>query len=448
MAGSDRIADKVWADDLRRRGLALLASCFGDDGRGGIVHVDAPDVEVLDPISSTGLAYGDGRLVRLLRAPAELTGTTELLVYDSRGVAEYRRLDQVRDPHDVIPHDGGWLVVSTGSNEILHVAGGTSACVFSGPRSPDAWHVNCVVKRDGDIWASAFGRFTTFKGWRDDVARGAGFLWNLRTGEEITGFSHPHTPRFVDGTWLVCSSLDNSLERLDERGHRLRHVPLGGYTRGVAVDGHRVFVGISSPRGAPQGRAEVVVLDRARLEPVGRVALPSSEVYDLVIVPAEMLAAVRRGFRTNAFRWAVHGDAPIGSQTPREPIGLLLDQDAVACTVHCAVPQAARAGEEWLLDVEVVNRGRTALASVPPHPVFIASRWADVSGRLREGDRAPLPVAIAPGERTRTVLPVRVPEPGVHVLRVSLVHERHFWFDEIDPGYGVAREVSVSTGKE
>ena len=109
---------------------------------------------------------------------------------------------------------------------------------------PDSCHVNCITAAEGDLWATAFGWFDSFKGWRGTRAVGAGVLWNLRTGEEITGFSHPHTPRRVGDEWFVCESLNESFVRRDRAGTELQRVELGGYTRGVAFVDDRVLVGV------------------------------------------------------------------------------------------------------------------------------------------------------------------------------------------------------------
>ena len=153
------------------RDTVVLASGFGDDGRGGVLAVTDDGVEILDSVPTVGLAFSGGRLARLFRAPGELTGTTELVVYDERGVAEYRRLDAVRDPHDVLPIDDGWLVVSTGTNEIVRVdARGALEPVWRGAGESDAWHVNCLTRGDS-MYASAFGEFATFKAWRRERGR-------------------------------------------------------------------------------------------------------------------------------------------------------------------------------------------------------------------------------------------------------------------------------------
>ena len=197
----------------------VLISGFGDDGRGGMFALGHDGVEQLDPHETTGLAYRDGRLGRLLRAPGERTSVAELVVSDARGVTEYRRLDAVRDPHDILASEAGWLVVSTGTNEIVEIGAEPARIVWKGASdAPDAWHVNCITRADGDLWASAFGRFDSFKGWRGAQAMRTGFLRNLGTGEEISGLSHPHTPRWIDGSWIVCESILSSVVRRDPRG--------------------------------------------------------------------------------------------------------------------------------------------------------------------------------------------------------------------------------------
>src|SRR4249920_3908663 len=117
----------------------VLVSGFGDDGRGGMFALSDDGVEILDSVATVGVAYADGRFGRLLRAPVEVSSTTELVVYDERGVLEYRRLDAVRDPHDLLAHDGGWLVVRSGTNEIVYVGADELRVVWHRDGEPDAW---------------------------------------------------------------------------------------------------------------------------------------------------------------------------------------------------------------------------------------------------------------------------------------------------------------------
>jgi hypothetical protein len=412
------------------RDTVVLVSGFGDDGRGGVFTVAEDGVEILDSLPTVGLAVGDKQLARLLRAPGELTGTTELLVYDTRGIVEYRRLDAVRDPHDVLADGDGWLVVSTGTNEIVRVdARGALDSIWHGGGEADAWHVNCLACA-GELYASAFGEFATFKQWRGKRAVGRGRVWNIATGEIVLeGLTHPHTPRCVDGGWIVCESLGGAVSRFDARGKRTDEVILGGYSRGLAVAGEHLLVGVSAPRDDRTASAHLVWLDRTSLVEQERVALPCREIYDVVAAEPVYADAIRTGFATNPYR-----------------VGTLLaaqwkaaDRAADACTIRAALPAERAAGDRFTIAVEIENTGSSWLGSVDPQPVFVASRWIDGDGTQVDGDRMALPVVLAPGQRTLVALPISAPAPGDYELNIALVREGLYWLD------GASARVEVRT---
>jgi Domain of unknown function (DUF4915) len=403
----------------------MLVTGFGDDGRGGTFALRDGEPALLDPIPCTGVATRDGRIARLVRAPGELTSTCELLISDDRGVVEYHRLDAIRDPHDIRPGPGGWIIVSTGTNEIVALEGDALHTLWAGNAMPDSCHVNCITEVDGDLWATAFGWFDGFKGWRDTRAVGAGVLWNLRTGEEITGFSHPHTPRHLGDDWFVCESLTESFVRRDRIGRELQRVDLGGYTRGVAFVDDCVHVGVSARREHPGSDAHVAILDRESLSVLGRIPLPCSEIYELIVVPADLAAGVGNGF------------------VRRDQLGELLDRQHCGCRVRAELPDRMQPSEPRVIEVGIENTGAVDLVSRPPHPVFVATRWIAAHADPIDGDRVPLPVALPPGGRTHTTVPIQAPTAGRYELVLSLVHEGHFWFDELDAANGARREVIV-----
>ena len=176
---------------------------------------------------------------------------------------------------------------------------------YAGPN--DNWHVNCITRRDGDWYATMFGPVGPLG--RSSAARnGAGRLVRLTTGDEIVGgLTAPHTPRWLDGLWLVCNSGRGELLAVDEAGGRVvRRADCGHWTRGLAWDDAFVYVGTSRRRTAhdPFARAEVVVLDRDSWAIVERIAVPAQELYDLAIVSPQLLDGVRRGFDVNPLRAA------------------------------------------------------------------------------------------------------------------------------------------------
>ena len=310
-------------------------------------------IEQLDVHETTGLSYRDGRLGRLLRAPGERTAVAELVISDGRGATEYRRLDEVSDPHDILASDAGWIVVSTLTNEIVEIGAAAPRLIWKGASAaPDAWHINCLTVAEGDLWASAFGRFDSFKGWRGTHGLRTGFLRNLRTGEEIAGLSHPHTPRWIDGSWIVCESILSTVVRRDRAGGVVASCDAGGYTRGLAHIGDTLLVGVSTRRSeeAGSGNASVVAIALDRFEVVARIPLPCLEIYDLCVVPATIVEGVRVGFATNAYRVSRGraglldgGAAEHGGRTESTEIGDWLDPARCSCRVAAEIREQTRA---------------------------------------------------------------------------------------------------------
>ena len=96
----------------------LLISGFDDHGTGGLFCFDGSRLEAVDRASTTGLSAKGTTIGRLLRSSSDSESSlTELLVYDGWGVVEYRRLDGILDPHDLVRlDDASWLIVSSANN--------------------------------------------------------------------------------------------------------------------------------------------------------------------------------------------------------------------------------------------------------------------------------------------------------------------------------------------
>ena len=116
----------------------LLVSGFGKWG-GGIYDLTGATPEAFDDLATAGITVGGGRLWRVLRAPGEQTSSCELLSYDAGGVRSYRRLDAIRDPHDVCWHEGAVHVSSSWDDTVWRVSGGAAPVpvrVIHRPASP------------------------------------------------------------------------------------------------------------------------------------------------------------------------------------------------------------------------------------------------------------------------------------------------------------------------
>jgi hypothetical protein len=435
------------SDELRERGLVLAVSGLGDKDSGGGLFLFDGEVERIDWLSTTGLHAADGLFFRLLWGP-------DLLVYDERGVVRYLRLDELVDPHDLALDGGEIVVVSTGRNEILRYAlSGELVERWTPGGDGDAWHLNSLLRADGKLFCSGFGKFAVDRAWAEPGARdGAGVVVEVGSGETVlSGLTAPHNPCKLDDAWLVCNSGTQDVLELDTEGTMQRRAGLGGWTRGLALVGESLVVGVSAHRQskATSATAELAVLDRGSFAERQRITLPCREIYDLVLLPAAFCEGLRRGLRTNG---RVEGElvqASMFESVGVEPVRLwatgdALPPEAMRSRVTVDVSRSLRAGARELLTCVVHNDGGAILTSSPPNPVSLSYRWFDRSGAVSEGERVPLPRPLPPGSPVPIDLPLAVPlDSGRYRLCVSLVQEHVAWFDEIDPRNGSSGAVEV-----
>jgi Domain of unknown function (DUF4915) len=444
----------------------LLVSGFGKWG-GGIYDLTGATPEALDDLATSGITLGGGRLWRVLRAPGEQTSTCELLSYDARGLRSYRRLDAIRDPHDVCWHEGAVHVSSSWNDTVWRVTGGAAEKLWQARADttvPDAWHVNSLVVVDGALHVCAFGRFERHKAWKTARRQDVGFVLDLRTGHEVlTGLTHPHAPRRRGDHWYVCESTPGRLSELDATGRLSRQAPIRRFTRGLALIGDWALVGGNAHRDHDDDRAEVLVVDLESFEVVERVPLPCLEVYDILAAPSPLARGVALGFGSNAAR-AVEQYRSARRPPERRPgpadaavrlvpsriaassaaMGRPLEAgDARRCGVRGTIPSELVAGTVHTVPLRVVNRSSRPIGSVLPRPIKVAARWFPVTegqrGKPEPNPRVPLPRAVPTGGHTTIDLPLEVPlGPGLYEVWVALHQPRLGWF-----GARVQAEVTV-----
>ncbi len=444
----------------------LLVSGFGKWG-GGIYDLAGTSPEAFDDLATAGITVGGGRLWRVLRAPGEQTSTCELLSYDARGLRSYRRLDAIRDPHDVCWHEGAVHVSSSWDDTVWRVSGGAVEPVWRAraeDTAPDAWHVNSLLVVDGALHVCAFGRFERHKAWKVAARKDVGFVLDLRTGREvIAGLTHPHAPRRLRDRWYVCESTPGRLTELDAAGRVSRRLSLRRFTRGLALIGDWALVGGNAHRGQDDDRAEVLVVDLESFEVVERIALPCLEVYDILATPSPLARGLAQGFAANAARTVEQyrsARRPVDRRpSPPEAVVRLVPSrvagsaaamgraleadDARRCGVRGTLPPEMVAGTVNTLPFRVVNRSSRPIASVLPRPIKVAARWFRVTDG-RRGDplanpRVPLPRVVQAAGHTSVDVTLEVPaEPGLYEVWVALHQPRLGWF-----GARVQAEVTV-----
>lgn len=427
-------------------GRVLLASGFGDeDTGGGLFCFEGDRIEIIDPVSTTGLAAREDRLLRLLRSTSDAASVGELLVYDTRGVERYCRIDALHDAHDIQFDGEGFVAVSAFSNRILWIASdGRVTGEWKAPGEGDAWHLNCLAKVSDEWFVSAFGKFRGHREWSEKAAEPSGLIYNVNKNREaVTGLHHPHNPRLLGTSWLVCNSIKGELVEIDRESRtEVRRLTLKGYTRGLASAGDLLFVGESANRNVTPltAMASIAVVDSTRWRVIDRIPLPCREIYDLVLVSPELADGVKRGFRTNPGRVAEMDQLMMFDEVGIRPVRLWavtgpLPQNAFKVRITAQIPARMTASEHFSLSCTIQNTGEGFFLSAPPNPVNVSYRWVRNGKPLpgHEPQRTRLPQPLPPGQVVDlAILGVAPTEAGTYVLIVTLVQEGVAWFCDVD----------------
>lgn len=268
--------------------LQLVASGIGSADEGGIFLIDGPEEPVrLSDTPSTGMTSWDRGLelawLHWNNDDPSLAGEVE--VFGSRSCHVTHKIESLREPHSVIRHGDHLAMVSTLRNMIIWVDDdGRLVRQWRAPGSGDCWHINSLTVKNGNLIASAFGRFTEHRGWAmNNSAAGSGIVFDVESGEDLLGgLNCPHDPLWIDDSWLVCNSGTKELLRCSADGSVIDRIELAGWTRGLAVGAKKIYVGVSAHRLlAQEGQAKVVELDRESLMLTREWQLPCPEVFAL-----------------------------------------------------------------------------------------------------------------------------------------------------------------------
>ena len=418
-------------------------------------------IEQIDHLTTMGLCIADGRVARLLKSPDPTETVTELLIYDGRGVERYYRLDGLGDPHDVAWTGSHYLIVSSIQNRVSWVRrDGTIDRTWEAPGENDSWHINCLHQHEGLWYLSVFGKFATHRGWSVDTAGTSGFLLRLDDNEEIiTGLSQPHTPRFIDGSWVVCNSFAHELLRFEPGSCRVeRRLQLDGYTRGIAVVDDVIFVGISAGRYAQdRTNAAICAIDRSTWQVIDRVDVPTKEIFDLLPVTHAQLDGIATGFRTSRFRNNEQDQYYLFQRAGVEPSRLWatgdpLPHEACAVAIEATFPETVIAKRTIEVPVRVTNIGSAIYVTAPPHPVYICYRWHRAADGTPVGEgqwlHTSLPRALPPGDTIEATISIAAPDSAdAYTLTITLLQEGIAWFDDLRENNGSRHEVLVQTAE-
>jgi len=420
----------------------------------GLYLFDGAAVRLIDALPVAGLSTREGRFYRV--AALRQNDGAEVLGYDAHGVCLYRRIDVVGDPHDILAvGKGRLLLVSSRDNAIVSIDADGTVLPYWRVHAPiDAWHLNCLALRDGRLFATAFGRFDAFRGWHPTLGAKSGILFDVESGVDVvTGLSQPHSPRWIDGAWLICDSGTRSALRVEANGDRYS-VPLGGFTRGMAVVGDHVYVGVSAPResGIAAAKGWISVLDRNRWREIDRISMPCSSMYDLIEVDETVLEGLEAGFRSGSASAGFAGELAMFEQIgalPQRVWAISEPLPPALCRVRLSadLPETIGLGEIVAVTCTIENAGDTFLSSAPPFPVEVCYRWFDGTGAAAGAGtwlHTRLPQILAPGGAvTLVVLIAPPPMSGRFTLRLTLLQEGVVWFDDADPMNAVVQEIEV-----
>jgi hypothetical protein len=355
----------------------------------------------------------------------------QLLVYHADGLEQHKKLEGLGDAHHLACNGDEHVIVSTATNSLVWLSPQNGMRTWKAPGEGDCWHLNSVTLRGSEAFVCGFGRFSEPQGWRSHAKDGSGIVFELRSGTDVlTGLDCPHHPVFLDSKWIVCNSAKHEILQYEGSGTTLEcRLDLGGWTRGLAFTDDLLFVGLSASRhdpspGAADG-ASIAVLSRRDWAVLDRIAVPSLEIGDLVVVSNRLLQGVRRGA------------ADAEARVERMPRLAPAESHAIELRVQMGRRRVAP-DEEFECDLELRNGTSVCLRSISPHPVHISYHWVDRrtgATAVFDGLRTRLLPPAAPGRSTRYAAKVRAPRTGgEYTLQLTLVQEQVRWFDEAPGG--------------
>jgi len=263
---------------------------------------------ILEPGSNglCGACLVDGELILATQSAPPL-----LLLYDpvAGRITAQRDLSPCVDLHSIVFHAGSLLVASTGTNEIYAVP--FSDHGFGEPRpywrypgvdyDRDLVHLNGLTLAPEGLIASCFGPRQPDGAWGS-----AGSVFLVEPHEVIQdGLCQPHTPLYAEERLFFAESRGHrvhELQRDPQRRWRAQAaMEVGDYVRGLALQGDRLWIGLSAPRrisrskGTPNRGIDTTLgsavgcIDLATRTMIERRALGGlgDEIYDLLILAVD-----------------------------------------------------------------------------------------------------------------------------------------------------------------
>ncbi len=266
----------------------LLISIPNSDRNAGLVMLENGKLFSFALPACTGLWLSDNKLFVSVTS----ADCMKLKIYEPGQEVKTIVSSKLGDVHDVLLLDEELYVVSTGTNEVVIVdMTGRISKSWKLQGFGDSCHINCLDIWNGRLIATAFGKFTTYRGYKGKT-QGSGIVFDVKTQEIISnGYSAPHTPRRdTNGATYICDSRAESVT-LDYRDEKKVISFPGSFPRGLALTENTIYVGLSSLRHRADidyhhviSSAQVAIVDKKTLEVKKRVSLPQTEIYDVLFI--------------------------------------------------------------------------------------------------------------------------------------------------------------------
>lgn len=261
--------------DMTQLNLTLSAP----NRNSGLIFIRNGQQQLIDNQRTTGFAAVGDKFYRVIQHEnfCEIQVSQEL---SGKSVI----FKQFKDVHDIYSYGNKIYLASTGTNEIAVLDGDLNLIkCYRYHGVGDAWHINCLVGIDGDVYFGAFCNYEedyTYKG----KTKNSGFIMNAVTGEVVVdGLSQPHSPRYVDGLLYLCDS-EKSRVLIFDNFILSKEIKLKGYVRGLCVDEAFIYAGVSKSRNIDDNAvdsARLIIIDKFDLRTLAEISLPVDEVYQI-----------------------------------------------------------------------------------------------------------------------------------------------------------------------
>ena len=256
-------------------------------GNGGLFLLHKNKFTQIYDYDTTGLFFFDGEAYCYIRA------LKQLIKFSDKGIVATYKIRDTKDVHDIYIKENEWILVSTGTNEVIWLdKGGKFKKKWTPGGKGDAWHMNCLFVDSNNLYVTAFGQFNAHREWKNNM-KGKGILYCITTDKiVITGLNGPHTPRKIGNGWLICDSLNSSIIVYNELECTKKTIELDGFTRGMFLNNEELIVGISGNRNTRTTNGKILFIDRHTLDINRELEFPLPEIYDIIEVSKEIGQAI------------------------------------------------------------------------------------------------------------------------------------------------------------